>query len=110
MLSTKWIVLGGCLLLGNLLSGCTALGMLGDSQLRSDNRRVVQDQQTGQSKTVEPPLLLTELGIALDSAVIEGVKKLGKDEQPKKFASTTVTSTNADRSASNAQILSTEPR
>ncbi|MCB5226878.1 hypothetical protein JAO78_008620 [Alishewanella sp. 16-MA] len=85
MLSTKWIVLGGCLLLGNLLSGCTALGMLGDSQLRSDNRRVVQDQQTGQSKTVEPPLLLTELGIALDSAVIEGVKKLGKDEQPKEI-------------------------
>ena len=85
MFSAKGMVLSSSLLLCSMLSGCTALGMIGDSRLQSDNRRVVQDPQTGQSKTVEPPSLLTELGIAVDSAVIDGVKKLGKDEQPKEI-------------------------
>jgi len=65
------------------ISGCTVLGVVADSQISSDRRQTVVDQKTGQAQTVEPPALLTELGMAVDGAVIDGIKKLTKSDKPK---------------------------
>lgn len=64
------------------ISGCTMLGMVADSHISSDKRQTVVDQTTGQAQTVEPPALLTELGMAIDGAVINGIKQLTKNDKP----------------------------
>lgn len=64
-------------------SGCTMLGMVADSHISSDRRQTVVDQKTGLAQTVEPPALLTELGMAVDGAVINGIKQLTQNDKPK---------------------------
>ncbi len=73
-----------CLLVALIsLNGCTVLGMVADSQLSSQQRQTVIDKQSGLPRTVEPPSVFTELGVAADALVIDGVKKLAADEKPK---------------------------
>lgn len=68
-----------------LLSGCTALGMVADSQLNADRHNKNVNHQTGQISTTEFVSPFTELGLALDGAVIDTVKSLSGEEktQPK---------------------------
>lgn len=65
------------------LTGCTVLGLVADSQLSSDNRHQQVDPHTGMVKAVEQPSVLTELGMAIDGAVIDTVKKLSTQEKTK---------------------------
>lgn len=64
-------------------TGCTVLGVIADSQISSDNRHQQVDQHTGMVKAVEQPSVLTELGMAIDGAVIDTVKKLSTQEKAK---------------------------
>lgn len=68
---------------GLSLNGCTVLGMVADSQVSSDRRYNHIDPKTGQVKSIEPPALLTELGMAVDGAVIDTVKKLATQDNDK---------------------------
>lgn len=65
------------------LTGCSVLGMLADSQLNDDRHNQNVNHNTGQITTTEFAAPFTELGIALDGAVINTVKKLTSEEKPK---------------------------
>lgn len=71
------------LILFSMLNGCTALGLLADSQL--DKKHDSTTNPASSLATQPNPGVFTELGLMLDGAVFDGVKKVlqGKPEQPR---------------------------
>lgn len=65
------------------LNGCTVLGLVADNQMGGDKYYKKVDQQTGQVTSTELATPFTDLGMALDGAVIDTVKKLTTQENTK---------------------------
>ncbi|EIW90504.1 hypothetical protein AGRI_01500 [Alishewanella agri BL06] len=67
------------------LGGCTAIGMLADSQLGEHQNQTVDPAKPLQRES--NPMILTELGMAVDATVVSGIKKVvgAKPDKPQEI-------------------------